>query len=222
MIKTSKEDQKEYKKRWNKENKERIREQSRQRYELNKEKRLKYIKEWGQKNKEKVVGYKKRYSSNNKEKVILARTRYKKNNPDKIKDIEIADRTKNYWRVEKCRYGLSPIEFSEMLVTQKFKCLICEQELSFYMRRPPIDHCHKTGMVRGVLCEQCNSGIGQFKDNPKLLRNAANYLELSIEKYYKFLKNENLEKIFIGKKINKAEEIKNKLDVTYLIKEFII
>lgn len=39
-----------------------------------------------------------------------------------------------------------------------------------------VDHCHKTGAVRGVLCHLCNTGLGSFRDSPTLLARAINYL----------------------------------------------
>ena len=42
-----------------------------------------------------------------------------------------------------------------------------------------IDHCHSTGVVRGVLCRNCNTGLGLFKDNADLLRRAIKYLAKS-------------------------------------------
>lgn len=56
---------------------------------------------------------------------------------------------------------------------QDGKCAICEARLS----KPHLDHCHQTGYVRGVLCPNCNVGIGHFRDNPELLHKAVAYLE---------------------------------------------
>jgi len=63
------------------------------------------------------------------------------------------------------------LEIAEMVGTT---CEICKSPTgpSFH-----IDHCHKTGKYRGLLCSNCNSGIGLFGDNPERLRAAAEYLE---------------------------------------------
>jgi hypothetical protein len=73
----------------------------------------------------------------------------------------------------KREYNLTPAEVEDILKKQRNRCVICKCRLV----KPHIDHCHKTGRVRGILCYQCNSGIGLFKDNPKILWAAADYLE---------------------------------------------
>ena len=60
-----------------------------------------------------------------------------------------------------------------MMVEQNACCAICKE----FMQSPHIDHCHKTGKVRGLLCQTCNSGLGMFHDQPDQLRAAAEYLE---------------------------------------------
>lgn len=75
-------------------------------------------------------------------------------------------------------YGLSLVEFSNLFEAQDGKCAICEYSDTSNPRMfPVIDHCHTNKHVRGILCANCNHGIGNFKDNPKLLRKAAKYLE---------------------------------------------
>ncbi|MGW5012423.1 endonuclease VII domain-containing protein [Micromonospora chalcea] len=69
------------------------------------------------------------------------------------------------------RYGVGEKEFQELLAEQGGVCAIC--------RRPDpehLDHDHRTGWVRGILCFNCNGGLGQFKDNAEVLARAITYL----------------------------------------------
>jgi len=86
-----------------------------------------------------------------------------------------AEFIKKEWRQRNLkRYGLTKSTYDEMLVRQSGVCLIC---LNPPIRRfLDVDHDHKTGVVRGLLCEKCNKGLGHFKDDPKLLIAAASYL----------------------------------------------
>lgn len=88
------------------------------------------------------------------------------NNPDKRK----AQRIK--------KFGLTLEEFNQLLESQDGRCAICGfSDLTDPNFFPVVDHCHRTGHVRQLLCMNCNMAIGQFKDNPALLRAAADYVE---------------------------------------------
>ena len=82
------------------------------------------------------------------------------------------------------RYGLTIEQYETMIETQNNKCTICGQEecikapgIYNEVKSLAIDHCHITGVVRGLLCSNCNKGLGSFKDNPEFLKRAALYLE---------------------------------------------
>lgn len=75
------------------------------------------------------------------------------------------------------RYNITKEEFNSMLTFQKNKCNICKEELS----NPRIDHCHKSGKVRGLLCHHCNVALGHVKDNINILKNMIKYLEKEID-----------------------------------------
>ena len=81
------------------------------------------------------------------------------------------------------RYGITRNDFKAMLVNQKGVCAICKQPETQIDKRTgnvkqlAVDHCHKTGKVRGLLCVHCNHGLGKFKDNVDLLKTAIIYLE---------------------------------------------
>jgi hypothetical protein len=73
------------------------------------------------------------------------------------------------------KYGLVPGEFDRILGRQGGGCAICKQPCA-RERRLSVDHCHSTGRVRGLLCQNCNAAIGMFKDDAALLFRAIDYL----------------------------------------------
>jgi hypothetical protein len=76
------------------------------------------------------------------------------------------------------RYGLTVQQYQDMVTAQADRCALCGGPWRGWNGQAPhIDHCHKTGRVRGLLCASCNSAIGRFGDDPILLRRAADYLE---------------------------------------------
>ena len=74
-------------------------------------------------------------------------------------------------------YGLTPEDVHAMRSQQDHRCPICDEPLDPADDQAAIDHCYRTGLVRGVLHPTCNAGLGQFYDDPERLRRAADYLE---------------------------------------------
>jgi Recombination endonuclease VII len=72
----------------------------------------------------------------------------------------------------KVNYGLSIAEYERMLKRQGGRCAICRSKDKLC-----VDHCHDTQEVRALLCGKCNTGLGCFNDDPRLLRAAATFLE---------------------------------------------
>lgn len=79
----------------------------------------------------------------------------------------------------KRNYGMSLEEFNFLLESQHCKCKLCYRELTIDGLGPSrvvVDHCHKNGHVRGLLCNECNRALGYFHDNIQALENAVDYL----------------------------------------------
>jgi hypothetical protein len=72
----------------------------------------------------------------------------------------------------KRRYGIDAAQADSMLADQGGLCALCRTAPAAH-----VDHDHATGAVRDLLCFNCNGGLGQFRDDPALLRAAARYLE---------------------------------------------
>jgi hypothetical protein len=72
----------------------------------------------------------------------------------------------------KRRYGIGAADVDELIKQQANVCVICGRD-----DPDQVDHDHNTGKVRGVLCFNCNGGLGQFSDDTERLTNAIDYIE---------------------------------------------
>jgi hypothetical protein len=154
--------------------------------EANKEKRAAYQKAWYEANKEKHNGAQKAWRELNKERLAARqRARYQANraeidarnkaweeaNPEAVKAMR---RAASFRR----KYGLTVEAWEAMLASQGGRCAGCGTVFGLLRgSEPHVDHCHRTGAVRGLLCGSCNHAIGHAGDNPKTLRALARYLE---------------------------------------------
>lgn len=117
---------------------------------------------------------------------------YRRVNKDRVREAgakwrakpESKNKVREYYYLR--TYGLSSAQIAEMLAEQGGKCAICRgadpggrTRSQHEIGRWHVDHDHRTGRVRGVLCGDCNVGLGAFRDNGDSLLNAAVYLEQS-------------------------------------------
>ena len=114
-----------------------------------------YSREWAQKNKER---HRKNYQN------------WRKNNTERANDL---DRLRSY--------GLPKGRYKKILALQKGCCAICKINTPAPKKTFCVDHCHKTGKVRGLLCHRCNTMLGHAKDNIKTLENAILFLNTDID-----------------------------------------
>jgi hypothetical protein len=95
---------------------------------------------------------------------------------EKAAKLKHRKETKNEWFTNlKRNYGLSKEAYFLILKNQNEKCAICKSDLNKV--KACVDHCHDTNKVRGILCHNCNVGIGNLKHNSEFLRIAALYCE---------------------------------------------
>lgn len=117
----------------------------------------------------------KEYRIKNEKKLKLNRQEKIAKNPEKYRAINKRSYAKNrekgkaYFRMR--LYGVTDDQFKNMLAQQNNACAIC-----FERKELVVDHNHTTGNVRGLLCKNCNLGIGHFSESQEALTSAINYL----------------------------------------------
>lgn len=97
-----------------------------------------------------------------------ASNRYNKRNRHKVRQIGR--------RVALRKLGLTPEQYEALLEAQGRSCAICGATKAGGKGAFPVDHCHRTGAVRGILCTNCNLVLGLVKDDSARLEKAAAYL----------------------------------------------
>lgn len=132
----------------------------------------------------------------------MAWSRWHERNPGKGRELRQCWREANHERVraqnaewirnnrgrfrELCRgghlqrkYGITTAQWETLFDAQGRRCanLECRADAPGSKSGWHVDHCHITGEIRGILCHHCNTGLGSFRDDPALLRGAADYLE---------------------------------------------
>ncbi len=88
-------------------------------------------------------------------------------------------RHRNGWNYHLGKYGITVEDYERLLLAQAGRCAICARApdpAERGNRTLHLDHDHKTGTIRDLLCFRCNNGLGLFRDNSELLRTAAAYL----------------------------------------------
>lgn len=127
----------------------------------------------------------KKYYWRNPEKYRSAARERRKNNPDRYKTYVRRYREKNV-DAERGRhlmreYGITIEQYNIMEAQQNGLCAICKQpetqERKGVKYRLAVDHCHKTGKIRGLLCFKCNSAMGSFEKRDIPMSNVESYLE---------------------------------------------
>lgn len=74
------------------------------------------------------------------------------------------------------KYKITRQQYDAMLVASSGFCAICQETMNDKPHGPQIDHCHDTGLIRGLLCSNCNTALGLMGDNAETLQRAAAYL----------------------------------------------
>lgn len=109
--------------------------------------------------------------------------KYRAKHPTKVVAYREANKEKRRDSRLLSRYGLSLIDYEKMLKQQGNVCSICklpESRLEYRtgkIARLAVDHCHKTGKVRSILCNRCNVTLGKVEDSEELLLKLIEYLK---------------------------------------------
>lgn len=158
-------------------------------YLKNKDKLNKNAIEYVKNNPEKRKVIAKKWYDNHTEQATAIKKNWVKNNPEKVKTYALEYYNINSIKIReysfKRTYGITFADLEQMKFKQDWCCKTCGINESDLLEMTGkglfLDHDHKTGVIRGLLCQDCNIGLGGFRDNIESLKRAIKYLGGSID-----------------------------------------
>lgn len=115
----------------------------------------KYFREYYHKNKEHILQYRKKYLEKNRQRINAAQRKNYAKHPNKYK------KNRKY-QLKQC-YSITPDDYKHLLKLQNYECAICHRNQNEFKTKLCVDHNHRTGKVRGLLCQRCNGCLGWFE-----------------------------------------------------------
>jgi len=120
---------------------------------------------WSERNQEHLRRYQKAWRAKNRERVRAYSRKHYKYDPVKAREKQL-----------RRNFGITLAKYESMRLAQRDTCALCSAAKPGGRGGWHVDHDHKTGKVRQLLCQNCNIGLGSFQDSPALLVKAARYL----------------------------------------------
>lgn len=91
--------------------------------------------------------------------------------------VKLKERKTKYQSTLKREYGITLDDYNKMFVLQEGCCAICGKHQSEFEQRLCVDHCHSTGIIRGLLCHKCNLALAGFNEDVDILQASIIYLD---------------------------------------------
>jgi len=137
--------------------------------------------QWYAKNRDQARKKNEKWRSENRERARLNTIAWRKANPEKVKEMTTRNNSKNRNFELIRKYGIDSATYETMFTEQNGVCYLCYNPETYKQKgkvqRLAVDHCHKNGRARRLLCRICNTVLGFVHDDPQLLRRMADYLE---------------------------------------------
>jgi hypothetical protein len=138
------------------------------------------------------AAYQRKWKSDHPDKQVAYTRKWREENP--LADKEHYLKNQDYYKAKrrahyiknkdwfrknhlKLKFGITLEDYNRLFDEQSGCCRICGTHQSQLKKTLSIDHCHKTGKIRALLCQKCNQGIGMFHEDLETMQSAIEYIK---------------------------------------------